>query len=129
MTNQSDKKKSFSLVDFINQGKLAWKLFRDPNVTPLVRFGIPLLGIVYLISPIDIIPDALLGFGQLDDIAVLMVLLRAFIALAPEDIVNMYRQGRGATDPRGGVSDSAAGSATTASVDDDVIDTEYRVVP
>jgi uncharacterized membrane protein YkvA (DUF1232 family) len=89
MANSSDEKKGFAFAELINQGKLAWRLFRDPNVTPLVRYGIPLLGLIYLISPIDIIPDALLGLGQLDDIAVIMLLTKLFISLAPDDIVAM----------------------------------------
>ncbi len=33
--------------------------------------GIAIVALVYLISPIDIIPDAFLGLGQMDDIAVI----------------------------------------------------------
>ncbi len=130
MTNSStDKKKGFSFRELISQGRLAWKLFRDPNVSPWVRFGIPLLGLIYLISPIDIIPDALLGFGQLDDVTVLMLLVQLLITLAPDNIVAMYRQAGQAAgftpDPSAGPADSAPPSPTA---DADVIDTEYRVV-
>lgn len=34
-----------------------------------------LLGVIYVLSPIDFIPDALLGLGQLDDIAVIIAVL------------------------------------------------------
>ena len=130
MTNPStDKKKGFSFSEFINQGKLAWKLFRDPNVSPWVRFGIPLLGLVYLISPVDIIPDVLPVLGQLDDVAVIMLLVQLLITLAPDNIVAMYRQASQAAgftpDPAAGPVDSAPQSPPA---DDDVIDTEYRVV-
>ena len=128
MTNQSSNgKKGFSFTELINQGKLAWKLFRDPNVTPLVRYGVPLLGLIYLISPIDIVPDALLGLGQLDDLAVIMLLTQLFIFLAPDNIVQMYRQASQAVDSSAGAKSSPQGGATPAA-EDEVIDTEYRVV-
>lgn len=34
-----------------------------------------LLAIVYVLSPIDLVPDALLGAGQVDDAAVLIALI------------------------------------------------------
>ena len=104
--------------------KLSWRLFRDPSVSPLVRYGIPIIGLIYLISPIDVIPDVLLGLGQLDDAAVLLLLSQLMIMLAPDDIVARYRQAaQGAHPP--------ADHAPTArpSADEDVIDADYRVVP
>ena len=130
MTKQStDKKKGFSFSELINQGKLAWKLFRDPNVSPWVRFGIPLIGLVYIISPVDIIPDVLPVLGQLDDVAVVMLLAQLLITLAPDNIVAMYRQ---ASQAAGFNPDDAATPTDPAPssppADDDVIDTEYQVV-
>ena len=128
MTNSSKKqKKGFSLTELINQGKLAWKLFRDPNVSPLVRYGIPLLGLAYVIFPADILPDFIPVLGQLDDAAVLMLLAQLLIALAPDNIVAMYRQASQAAgfDPG---KESAAKKAAENN-DDDVIDVDYRVVP
>lgn len=40
-----------------------------------------LLALVYILSPLDFIPDALLGVGQLDDGAVLVALLYYIIRL------------------------------------------------
>lgn len=34
-----------------------------------------LLAIIYVVSPLDFIPDALLGFGQLDDAAVVIAII------------------------------------------------------
>jgi hypothetical protein len=39
----------------------------------LKRFWPLLLGILYLVSPIDAIPDAILGLGWVDDIALLLL--------------------------------------------------------
>jgi uncharacterized membrane protein YkvA (DUF1232 family) len=124
-----DKKKGFSFTDLINQGKLAWKLFRDPNVSPLVRFGIPLIGLIYVISPIDIIPDVIPVLGQLDDVAVIMLLTQLFITLAPDNIVAMYRQASQAECFNPDAAATPADAAPRASsADDDVIDTDYQVV-
>ncbi len=102
--------------------KLSWQLFRDPSVSPLVRFGIPILGLIYLISPIDIVPDVLLGLGQLDDAAVLLLLMQLMVMLAPSEIVNKYRD----------VARNAAtsdGHPASQAQEEDVIDADYRVVP
>ena len=128
MTNEStDQKKGFSFAELINQGKLAWKLFRDPSVSPWLRYGLPLIGLIYLISPVDIIPDVFLGLGQLDDIAVIMLLAKLLISLAPDNIVQMYQQASQAAgfNPQDAPADATAPSPA---VDDEVIDTEYRVV-
>ena len=45
-------------------------LIRDPRV--MIRHKLLLLGIaIYVISPLDLIPDVVLGLGQADDILVL----------------------------------------------------------
>ncbi|WP_221930972.1 YkvA family protein [Telmatospirillum sp. J64-1] len=48
---------------------------RDPR-TPMRAKAILLAALAYLFMPIDIIPDVLLGFGWLDDIAVLLAALK-----------------------------------------------------
>jgi uncharacterized membrane protein YkvA (DUF1232 family) len=46
-----------------------WKgTYRDVSVKSIVIF---ILTFAYIISPIDLIPDYILGFGQLDDIGIL----------------------------------------------------------
>ena len=42
--------------------------YRDVSVKSIVTFIITL---AYIISPVDLIPDWILGFGQLDDIGIL----------------------------------------------------------
>ena len=134
MTKDStDQKKGFSFAELINQGKLAWNLFRDPNVSPWIRFGIPIIGLIYLISPVDIIPDVFLGVGQLDDIAVILLLAKLLISLAPDNVVQMYQQASQAAAGFNYQASQAAPADSTASkpaanADDDVIDTDYRVV-
>ncbi len=44
------------------------------------KFAIVVLGIVYVVSPVDLIPDFIPVLGQLDDIAALALVARAMLA-------------------------------------------------
>ncbi len=68
------------------QIRLAWRLFWDGRVDPIVKL-IPLLALAYLISPIDLIPDVFIPVGELDDIGIVLAALQIFIANAPEYVV------------------------------------------
>jgi uncharacterized membrane protein YkvA (DUF1232 family) len=45
-----------------------------------------------LILPTDILPDFLIGVGQLDDLAVILGGLRLFLRLCPRDVVQEHLQ-------------------------------------
>jgi uncharacterized membrane protein YkvA (DUF1232 family) len=83
------------IKELIRQGQLAWRLFFDPRV-PWATKLIPPAALIYLLSPIDIIPDLTLGLGQLDDLAVLLLGTKLFIELAPADVVREHLQALGA---------------------------------
>jgi uncharacterized membrane protein YkvA (DUF1232 family) len=52
---------------------------------------IPLFAFLYLISPIDFIPDLLAPIlGYVDDIAILFFSLKIFIQLSPRDVVEEH---------------------------------------
>lgn len=55
-------------------GKLLYRLLGDRRVSMLDRalFGATL---VYLVSPVDLVPDWIPGFGQLDDLLLVLVSL------------------------------------------------------
>ena len=74
-----------------DQFVLTWKLLRDPRVPMMVK-GIPVLALLYIMSPLDIIPDFFPGLGQLDDIGILIAAMRLFESLAPEMVVADYRR-------------------------------------
>ena len=57
---------------------------------PFTTKLVPLLAAVYLVSPIDFIPDTLLGIGQVDDLVLVLMGLRMFISLCPPEIVSEY---------------------------------------
>ncbi len=74
----------------IDQFRLTWRLMRDPRV-PLWAKAIPVLAILYVVSPIDFIPDVIIGLGQLDDLAIVIGGMRLFASIVPEDIVEQHR--------------------------------------
>lgn len=74
----------------VDQIRLTWQLLRDPRV-PLWAKIIPIVGVLYVLSPIDIIPDFMIGLGQLDDLAIVLGGMRLFASVVPEHIVEEHR--------------------------------------
>ena len=77
------------IAGFIQQIRLSWRLFRDPRV-PIWTKAIPVLTIVYLVSPVDWLINLIPVLGQLEDIAVLGLGMQLFIRLAPQDVVDEH---------------------------------------
>ncbi len=72
------------------QIRLIYYLIRDPEV-PIFLKLVPLFGLIYLLSPIDLIPDFPVPvLGQLDDITILLVGAKVFIDLTPPHVVEKY---------------------------------------
>ena len=70
--------------------KLYWRLFTDRRVSAVPK-AVLVAGLLYFIIPFDFIPDfPLVGLGQLDDLAVLVLSLKAFISLAPRTVVEEH---------------------------------------
>jgi len=46
--------------------------------------------LLYLISPVDLVPDLFLGLGHLDDIAIILLGLALFLQLCPRAIVEQH---------------------------------------
>lgn len=74
----------------VDQGWLTWKLLFDKRV-PVWMKAVAIAPLIYVISPIDIIPDVILGLGQLDDIGIILAGMRLFESLVPADIVAEHR--------------------------------------
>ncbi len=75
----------------IDQARLALRLMRDPAV-PQVLKAIPVVGGIYLIWPLDILPDLIPVLGQLDDIGMVMAALGLFLKLCPPARVAFHRE-------------------------------------
>jgi uncharacterized membrane protein YkvA (DUF1232 family) len=91
------------LGGLVRQARLGWRLLNDSRVPGWIKL-IPAVGLVYLLSPIDLIPDLMLpGLGEVDDIVVLVLALKMFVDLSPPGVVREHLQDllgkRGATAP------------------------------
>lgn len=101
-TNDYDDRSSPGFwANLFNSFRIAWKLLWDDRV-PLSTKIIPVLTIMYVLSPIDLVPGFMLPIlGQLDDVAILLVGTRLFIAMSPKDIVERLRAEIEGRPPRG----------------------------
>ncbi len=115
--------------DFFNNIQLAFRLYTDPRVTLIAKALVPVVALGYFVLPVDFLPDLVPILGQLDDVAVLLLLMRLFINLAPASIVAEHRAAL-AGNPAPGPNRAAPGAAagTGAQPADDVVDAEYRVM-
>lgn len=101
------------LADIMRSAQLVWRLTLDPRVPGTTKLLLPGI-IVYVLSPIDLIPEGLLlMFGLVDDLAVIYFGIKLFIHLCPPDIVAEHRRALG--DP-------------TVPPKEDYVDGTYRVV-
>ena len=99
------------LKEFLKQAKLVGRLIGDQRVNGLLKL-IPIASIIYLVSPIDLIPGlAVPLLGALDDAAVVWIGTSLFIELCPPEVVQEHR------DALNGYASSDSG---------DIIDAETR---
>jgi uncharacterized membrane protein YkvA (DUF1232 family) len=110
-----NKHNTAPLGGLLTQIRLTWRLFWDDRVPIWAKSVIP-LSLAYLISPIDLIPDALLGLGQLDDLGVILLGMALFLKLCPPDVVAEHRD------------ELEYGESFENGGDDDVIDASYRII-
>jgi uncharacterized membrane protein YkvA (DUF1232 family) len=125
------------MKDILDNGRLAWRLIRDERVPIWVRIGIPLVMVIYLIVPIDLIPDFIVGPGQLDDLAVILFGMNLIVRLAPAYVVDEHRralgldvdsQASGARGERAYWSTPPERTSQPPSAANGAIDGEYRIV-
>jgi uncharacterized membrane protein YkvA (DUF1232 family) len=98
----------------MSQVRLAARLVREPRV-PLAVKALLTLPALYLVSPVDVLPDIIPGLGQLDDLGVLLLALQAFVRLCPPAAVDFHRSALGQGRAYGPMAPS-----------DVVIDAEFR---
>lgn len=80
------------LTTFILNIELAWRLFFDfriPLITKIIF--ITVLGI-YVVSPIDFVPDLLPVVGQVDDLVIFALCMLQFIDACPLPLVDEHKQ-------------------------------------
>ena len=102
------------LGEIFGQLRLVWRLLNDPEVPLWVKLVPPLAILLYIFSPVDIVPDPILGLGQLDDLAVILLGLKLFVEMSPRGVVQRHR-------------DELEGSKPPVP-EKDVVDASYRVI-
>jgi uncharacterized membrane protein YkvA (DUF1232 family) len=76
---------------------IGWHAWRHPALRWPGRLVLVLMAL-YLVSPIDLLPDGIPLLGWLDDIALVVIVLPLFLKLLPADIVREARRKAG-TEP------------------------------
>lgn len=61
----------------------AWRLLWDPRVPFTLKMLLPIAAAIYWIWPLDLLPGL-----PFDDVAILLLALRFFVQLAPQEAVN-----------------------------------------
>ncbi len=103
------------LAQIVQTLRLVWRLLQDPRVPIFPKLIIP-AAILYVLSPIDLLPDFILGLGQVDDIAIILFSTRFFVELCPPDIVEEHRHAL------------TVSPARSDNVPDNVVEGSYHVV-
>jgi uncharacterized membrane protein YkvA (DUF1232 family) len=77
--------------------RLYWRLLWDPRVSTWPK-ALLVLSIIYVLSPVDLIPDVLPFIGEVDDLVVFIVVCKLFMYLCPRQVVQEHvrRIGAGA---------------------------------
>jgi uncharacterized membrane protein YkvA (DUF1232 family) len=86
--------------ELINRSILTWRLFWDRRVGFWPKL-IPLLGLAYLVSPVDLLAEApfiaVIGpLAYLDDVGLILLALNLFVQASPPDIVREHLRELGA---------------------------------
>lgn len=89
MANKSLEPELGWMQRFIRDARLTWRLLKDSRVPGWAKL-IPVAGLLYILSPVDILPDVLIGLGQLDDLGLALMAMRLFISSSPEDVVRRH---------------------------------------
>ena len=105
------------LVTLLLRVRLVVRLLREPCV-PLLIKAVPLLVALYVISPIDFLPDFVPVLGQLDDLTLALIAAEVFCRLCPTSARAFHQQA---------IARGRAYSPMPAG--DDFIDVEWRPDP
>lgn len=78
-------------TSLLHDGQVTWHLLRDPRVPTLMKL-IPALAVLYVLSPLDLIPDWIPFIGGLDDIALVGGAISVFLSICNPDLVDEHRR-------------------------------------
>jgi uncharacterized membrane protein YkvA (DUF1232 family) len=77
------------LLNLHHTARLFFALLLDRRM-PLWYKASACCGLVYIFSPLDVVPDFITGIGLLDDIIVALLIMQAFLELAPQAVVEEH---------------------------------------
>lgn len=78
--------------------RLAWALLRDPRAPRSAKL-VTVLAALYVLSPIDFVPDAIPILGWLDDGMIGFLLLQLAFRFLPPELLALLRERAGAKAP------------------------------
>lgn len=116
------------LRTLVAHARLSFRLLRDPAVPFFVKL-VPLAAVLYLLWPIDGLPDFIPALGQLDDVGVLVLALESFLRLCPESVVAFHRSAlatRQGFTPAPGTSSGTGTAPGPDQATGPIIDAEFR---
>ena len=67
--------------------RLLWFALRHPRAPGWLKVGTALV-VLYLVSPVDLIPDVIPFFGVMDDLILVPLAIRQLLKRLPPDIVH-----------------------------------------
>ncbi|MBX3276811.1 MAG: DUF1232 domain-containing protein [Acidobacteria bacterium] len=99
MTDKGEKREARGILKrglllIPNFLKLLARLFRDGRV-PTAEKALLLGTIVYVISPIDALPDMIPFLGQVDDVYLVSLVILRLLARSPQDVIREHWEGSG----------------------------------
>ena len=77
------------LPQLIRYGLLVWRLTFDRRVSIFLRALLP-LALLYFLSPVDLIRDAIPILGRMDDLIILGLALLLLLKLSPQAVVDEH---------------------------------------
>jgi len=73
-----------------NLGRLCWRLWRDHRVPRYLK-AMVIAALLYVLSPVDLIPEFFVPFiGQLDDATLLLLASYLLIRWSPQEVVSEH---------------------------------------
>jgi uncharacterized membrane protein YkvA (DUF1232 family) len=74
--------------------RLSWRPLRDERIATWMKALVPIIAAIYVLAPIDLIPDFILGLGQIDDLSVIGIaffaMTRLLPKIAPREVVDEH---------------------------------------
>ena len=84
------------LTKFRKELLLAWAVLRDPRAPRAAKL-VTVLAALYIVSPIDFVPDSIPILGWLDDGLIGYFLLQMAFKFLPEDLLESLRERTGSS--------------------------------